>query len=241
MVLAYNRLRRKQISRMDNQMSNLKLPSSWELLETELQADYFNDLVQFVAAERETSVVYPEAADVFSAFEATPLEDVRVLLLGQDPYHGEGQAHGLSFSVREGTKIPPSLRNIYKELADDIGCEIPTHGNLSAWAQQGVLLLNTVLTVRANEANSHRKKGWETFTDAVIRSVSDQPNSAVFMLWGGPAQKKKKLIDTSRHTVIESAHPSPLSAHRGFLGSKPFSKANEALSQSGRGTIDWSL
>lgn len=217
------------------------LPNSWKVLRSEVEAEYFQELSEFVAAERSSYDVYPDSDQVFAAFQATSFEDVRVLILGQDPYHGAGQAHGLCFSVQQGVKVPPSLRNIYKELADDVGCVIPDHGDLSAWAKQGVLLLNTVLTVRANEANSHRKRGWETFTDAVIRIVNEKSDTVVFVLWGAPAQKKKKWIDTDRHVVIESAHPSPLSAHRGFLGSRPFSKCNQALRAAGRGVIDWSI
>lgn len=217
------------------------LPDSWDVLRGETEAEYFAELTEFVASERKSSLVYPPEPQVFAAFEATPLEDVRVLLLGQDPYHGEGQAHGLCFSVQQGVKIPPSLRNIFKELAADIGCAVPTHGELTAWARQGVLMLNTVLTVRAGEANSHRRHGWESFTDAVIREVNQKADRVVFVLWGGPAQKKRKLIDLSRHRVVDSVHPSPLSAHRGFLGSKPFSKINDALQEAGRGEIDWQI
>lgn len=207
----------------------------------EVRKDYFLALTEFVDAERNRHEVYPPQDQVFAALEATPYADVRVLVLGQDPYHGEGQAHGLCFSVQHGTKIPPSLRNIYKELAADVGCEIPTHGCLTAWAQQGVLLLNTVLTVRATEANSHRKQGWETFTDQVIQRVNEKQQPVVFVLWGGPAQKKRRLVNEDLHHVIASPHPSPLSAHRGFLGSRPFSAVNEVLRCSGRDEIDWTV
>ncbi len=207
----------------------------------EVRKDYFLALTRFVDAERNRHEVYPPQDQVFAALEATAYADVRVLVLGQDPYHGEGQAHGLCFSVQHGTKIPPSLRNIYKELAADVGCEIPTHGCLTAWAQQGVLLLNTVLTVRANEANSHRKQGWETFTDQVIQRVNEKQQPVVFVLWGGPAQKKRRLVNEDLHHVIASPHPSPLSAHRGFLGSRPFSAVNEVLRSSGRDEIDWTV
>lgn len=224
---------------MPNEVDSL--PESWSVLQPEIEAEYFRELSSFVESERSQHEVYPARDKVFAAFDATTYEDVRVLILGQDPYHGAGQAHGLCFSVQRDVKIPPSLRNIYKELANDIGCEVPQHGNLTTWAKQGILLLNTVLTVRANEANSHRKRGWEQFTDSVIRAINEKPEAVVFVLWGAPAQKKKKLIDAERHVVIESAHPSPLSAHRGFLGSRPFSRINEALKESGRGEIDWSI
>ena len=219
----------------------MELPTTWDVLKDETKSEYFLQLQRFVEEERATHAVYPIPDHVFAAFEATPYDKVRVLLLGQDPYHGEDQAHGLCFSVQQGVKIPPSLRNMYKELASDIGCDIPNHGDLSSWAKQGVLMLNTVLTVRAQQANSHRKQGWETFTDAVIRCVNDSKATVAFVLWGSPARKKKKLIDVDRHVVIESAHPSPLSAHRGFLGSRPFSKINEALERAGRGQIDWTI
>ena len=219
----------------------MELPTTWDVLKDETKSEYFLQLQRFVEEERANHAVYPIPDHVFAAFEATPYDKVRVLLLGQDPYHGEDQAHGLCFSVQQGVKIPPSLRNMYKELASDIGCDIPNHGDLSSWAKQGVLMLNTVLTVRAQQANSHRKQGWETFTDAVIRCVNDSKATVAFVLWGSPARKKKKLIDVDRHVVIESAHPSPLSAHRGFLGSRPFSKINEALERAGRGQIDWTI
>ncbi len=167
--------------------------------------------------------------------------DVKVVILGQDPYHGVGQAHGLSFSVQDGIVFPPSLKNIFKELVDDIGCDYPTSGNLTKWAEQGVLLLNTVLTVRAGEANSHREKGWEYFTDATIRAISENLENVVFILWGRPAQMKEKLIDTSKHFILKAPHPSPLSSYRGFFGSKPFSKTNEYLLEHGKTPIDWCL
>ena len=219
----------------------MKLPPSWKSLAGELEKDYFRELAAFVAEERQSHSVYPPVSQVFAALQATPPDKVKVLLLGQDPYHGAGQAHGLCFSVQRNVPLPPSLKNIYRELADDTGCEIPAHGDLTSWAQQGVLMLNTVLTVRANEANSHRKRGWERFTDQVIRHVSDGAQPVVFVFWGKPAQKKKKLVDLARHRVIESPHPSPLSAHRGFLGSRPFSQINEFLTASGVSPVDWSL
>jgi len=177
----------------------------------------------------------------FRALELTPLASVRAVILGQDPYHGAGQAHGLCFSVRPDVAVPPSLRNIYQELRDDLGCAIPKHGNLEQWARQGVLLLNTTLTVRAGQAASHQGKGWERFTDRVIGAVNDKSERVVFLLWGAPSRKKRSLIDTSRHTIVESAHPSPLSAHNGFFGSRPFSRANEALREAGRDPIDWQI
>lgn len=175
------------------------------------------------------------------ALELTALQDVRVVILGQDPYHAEGQAHGLSFSVAPGVKIPPSLRNIFKELSDDLGVPPAPHGCLEAWARQGVLLLNTVLTVRAHQANAHRKRGWEPFTDAVLQAVNGQPRSVVFVLWGSHAQKKEALVDTTRHLVLRAVHPSPLSAHQGFFGSRPFSKINEHLAAQGSPAIEWAL
>lgn len=219
----------------------MKLPPSWKSLAGELEKDYFRELAAFLEEERRAHVVYPPVSQVFAALEATPPKGVKVLLLGQDPYHGDGQAHGLCFSVQRHVPLPPSLKNIYRELADDTGCEIPCHGDLTQWARQGVLMLNTVLTVRASEANSHRKRGWEEFTDQVIRHVNDNPGPVVFVLWGKPAQQKKKLVDLARHHVIESPHPSPLSAHRGFLGSRPFSLVNKYLTASGIPPIDWSL
>jgi uracil-DNA glycosylase len=216
------------------------LPPSWrEALCKELDAPYFRSLCEFVDGERQSGLVYPAEPDVFAAFRATPLEQVSVVLLGQDPYHGAGQAHGLAFSVREGVKNPASLRNIFKELHADIGCAEKDCGSLLPWARQGVLLLNTVLTVRAGEAHSHKNKGWERFTDAAIAAVSAVDRPTVFVLWGAAAQSKRNLIDESRHTVIASPHPSPLSAHSGFFGSRPFTKINEALVRSGRAPIVW--
>ncbi|MFA7745216.1 uracil-DNA glycosylase [Salinicoccus roseus] len=183
--------------------------------------------------------VFPPREQIYTAFELTPLENVKVVILGQDPYHGKGQSHGLAFSVNDGVKIPPSLRNMYKELESDLGIKRTT-GSLKDWAKEGVLLLNTVLTVDANQANSHRGLGWEPFTDGVISHVSDNLDHVVFILWGKPAQKKERLIDTSRHCVIKSTHPSPLSAHRGFFGTRPFSRANEYLEAHGRAAVDWS-
>jgi len=211
------------------------------LLRDEFEKDYWKSLQRFVADERDRHVVYPPAAEVFASLHLTAHHEIRAVILGQDPYHGPGQAHGLCFSVRRGVTVPPSLRNIHRELHDDLGRPTPGHGNLEHWAGQGVLLLNTTLTVRAGEAGSHHGKGWEEFTDRVITVVNDKPDPVVFLLWGAPARRKKSLIDTTRHVVIESAHPSPLSAHNGFLGSRPFSRANEALRRNGREPIDWSI
>lgn len=211
------------------------------VLRAELDKPYWAELQQFVADERRRHEVYPHPDEVFAALHLTPLSRVKVLILGQDPYHGPGQAHGLCFSVRPGVPPPPSLQNIFTELRDDLGIEPPAHGDLSAWARQGVLLLNATLTVRARQAASHQGKGWERFTDEVIRAVDDKPERVVFILWGNAARKKAALVDTDRHVVIESAHPSPLSAHRGFFGSRPFSRANEALVAAGREPVDWRL
>ena len=211
------------------------------LLRDQFDQPYWRDLQSFVAQERAAHTVYPPPDDVFAALHLTPYADTRVVILGQDPYHGPQQAQGLCFSVRPGVRIPPSLANIHKELHDDLGLPIPNHGNLEAWARHGVLLLNTTLTVRAGQAASHQKRGWETFTDHVIEVVNDKPDPVVFMLWGNSARRKRSLIDTTRHAVIESAHPSPLSAHNGFFGSKPFSRANAELVAAGREPIEWNL
>ncbi len=211
------------------------------VLRAELAKPYWAELQQFVAAERARTTVYPPHEDVFAALHLTPFAAVKVVILGQDPYHGAGQAHGLCFSVREGVPAPPSLVNIFKELRDDLGIEPPPHGCLDAWARQGVLLLNATLTVRARQAASHQGKGWETFTDEVLRAVNAKPERVVFILWGASARKKRGLIDTARHTIIESAHPSPLSAHNGFFGSRPFSRANAALVDAGRDPVDWRI
>ena len=211
------------------------------VLRGEFGKPYWPALQSFVAAERARHTVYPPEDEVFAALHLTPYAETRVLILGQDPYHGPRQAHGLCFSVRHGVRIPPSLANIHLELRDDLGVEPPDHGNLEAWAHQGVLLLNATLTVRAGQAASHQGRGWETFTDQVIRTVSGKDDAVVFVLWGSYARRKKALIDTSRHTIIESAHPSPLSAHNGFFGSRPFSRANAALRAAGLDPIDWRL
>ena len=218
------------------------MPTDWNpLLRGEFAKPYWQELQRFVADERSRSQVYPSHDDVFAALHLTPYAETRVLILGQDPYHGPGQAHGLCFSVRPGVAAPPSLVNILTELHDDLGCAVPEHGCLEGWARRGVLLLNAVLTVRAREAASHAGKGWETFTDEVIRTVAAKEQRVVFILWGGYARRKKPLIDTSRHVVIESAHPSPLSARNGFFGSRPFSRANAALEEAGLAPIDWCL
>lgn len=211
------------------------------ILRGEFDKPYWQELQDFVRAERSRATVYPPHEDVFAALHLTPYADTRVLVLGQDPYHGPGQAHGLCFSVRPGVRIPPSLVNIHKELHSDLGLPIPDHGNLESWARHGVLLLNATLTVRAGQAASHQGKGWETFTDEVIGAVNAKPEHVVFILWGSSARRKKALVDTGRHTVIESAHPSPLSAHQGFFGSKPFSRTNDALVAHGQDPVDWSL
>jgi uracil-DNA glycosylase len=217
------------------------LPESWQrALGEETGKPYFKELAEFVEQERERGPVYPPRHEVLAALHATPYDQVKVLVLGQDPYHGEGQGHGLCFSVRPGVRIPPSLRNIYKELRDDLGHPVPDNGCLLPWAEQGVLLLNAVLTVRAGEANSHKGKGWETFTDAVIRAVSERADPAVFVLWGNYAKKKLPLIDAGRHAVVQGAHPSPLSARK-FLGSRPFSQIDAAVAAQGHTAIDWRI
>lgn len=223
-------------------MSELVTQTDWNpLLRDQFELPYWQDLQAFVRSEREHHVVFPPHDEVFTALHLTAYADTRVVILGQDPYHGLGQAHGLSFSVPPGTDIPPSLRNIHKELETDLGLTPPGHGSLTSWASDGVLLLNSVLTVRAHSAGSHRKQGWETFTDRVIEVVAAKPEPVVFILWGNYARAKKALIGVGRHHIIESPHPSPLSASRGFLGSRPFSQANEALAAADRPTVDWQL
>jgi uracil-DNA glycosylase len=211
------------------------------VLRGELAKPYWAELQAFVAEERRHHQVFPAPDEVFAALHQTPYAEVKVVILGQDPYHGPGQAHGLCFSVRPGVVPPPSLRNVFVELEADLGIPPPDHGCLDAWSRQGVLLLNTSLTVRAGRAASHKDKGWETFTDEVIRAVSAKPEPVVFILWGAAARRKRALVDTDRHTVIESAHPSPLSARNGFFGSRPFSRANAALVAAGREPVDWRL
>ncbi|MFF7246115.1 uracil-DNA glycosylase [Embleya sp. NPDC008237] len=217
------------------------LPESWQpVLAEELAKPYYAELTAYVDAERKEHQIFPPEDEVFAALEATPYDDVRVFVVGQDPYHDDNQAHGMCFSVRPGVKIPPSLRNIYKEMHADIGLPIPDNGYLMPWARQGVLLMNTVLTVRAHEAASHKGRGWEKFTDAVIKAVSDRDKPVVFVLWGGHAKKKAALIDTAKHTIVQGAHPSPLSAKL-FHGSKPFSQIDAALAAMGHEPIDWTI
>lgn len=218
------------------------MTTDWNpLLRDQFDEAYWSELMAFINKERSEHEVYPPHDEIFAALHLTSFTDTRVVILGQDPYHGPKQAHGLCFSVRHGVPIPPSLRNIHQELHDDIGIDIPNHGSLEKWAANGVLLLNTTLTVRAHVAASHQGHGWERFTDRVIQVVNDKSSSLVFILWGAAARKKKAMIDTTRHTVIESAHPSPLSARNGFFGSRPFSKANDALARNGLPPVDWSL
>ncbi len=221
----------------------IKLNDSWRVpLQPEFDAPYMQALRSFLVAEREAGkTIYPKGNEWFAALDLTPLDKVRVVILGQDPYHGEGQAHGLCFSVHKGVRPPPSLVNIYKEMQSDLGLAPPAHGNLQAWAEQGVLLLNAVLTVEAGRAAAHQGKGWEQFTDAIIRLLNAEVRPLVFILWGNYAQKKAAFVDRSRHLVLTSAHPSPLSAHNGFFGSRPFSKANAFLKDHGEAEIDWRL
>ena len=214
--------------------------TTWnEILAEEMEKDYYQDLQAFVQKRRDEVRVFPEEKNVFNALELTPFESVKVVILGQDPYHGFGQAHGLSFSVQKGTPLPPSLKNIYKELQEDIGGELPTEGDLSHWAKQGVLLLNTVLTVEEGNANSHKGMGWERLTNRLIESLNGLKHPVIFILWGNPAQDKEKLITNPNHVILKAPHPSPLSAYRGFFGSKPFSKVNEILIQQGQTPIRW--
>jgi uracil-DNA glycosylase len=221
---------------------NPSIEDSWKAqLANEFNADYFTKLKEFLVAEKQTQRVFPPGTKIFSAFNHTPFDKVKVVILGQDPYHGEGQAHGLCFSVPDGIAKPPSLVNIFKELNADLGLPVPTTGNLEKWADQGVLLLNATLTVRANLAGSHQKRGWENFTDAAIKKLSDKRENLVFILWGRFAQNKEVLIDGSKHCILKSAHPSPLSAYNGFFGCKHFSKTNEYLRSKGIGEIDWRI
>ena len=220
----------------------IKFENSWDtLLEEEFTKGYYLKLRAFLKTEYKSKIVYPDMHDIFNAVKLTAFKDVRIVILGQDPYHGEGQAHGLSFSVKPGIPAPPSLQNIYKELQSDLGCYIPNNGFLEKWAKQGVLLLNAVLTVRANAANSHKGKGWEIFTDTIIKHLNDRKKPVIFMLWGNNAKAKKPLISNKWHQILEAAHPSPLSAHSGFFGCRHFSKANEYLENTGFETIDWQI
>lgn len=219
---------------------DVRIESSWKaVLAPEFDKPYFENLVRFVRAEYAGTTVYPPAGMIFNAFEQCPFDRVKVVILGQDPYHEPGQAHGLCFSVLDGVPFPPSLRNIFKEISQDTGATVPQSGDLTRWARQGVLLMNATLTVRAGQAASHQGKGWETFTDAVIRTISEGRDHVVFILWGGYARRKAALIDGSRHLVLESAHPSPLSAYAGFFGNAHFSKANRWLEEHGQTAIVW--
>ena len=214
--------------------------TTWnEILSEEMKKDYYQELLAFVQKRREEVSVFPEEKNVFRALELTPFESVKVVILGQDPYHGFGQAHGLSFSVQKGTPLPPSLKNIYKELQEDLGGELPTEGDLSHWAKQGVLLLNTVLTVEEGNAHSHKGMGWERLTNRLIESLNELNHPVIFILWGKPAQEKEKLITNPSHVILKAPHPSPLSAYRGFFGSKPFSRVNDILIQQGQTPICW--
>lgn len=218
------------------------ISNDWlEPLKPEFSKEYYRNLYRRIIEEYKTHLVFPPSDDVFNAFALTPLHKVKVVIIGQDPYHNVGQAHGLCFSVRPDVDIPPSLVNIYKELHDDLGCYVPNNGYLVKWAEQGVLLLNTVLTVRAHQANSHRGIGWEEFTDAAIRILNKEDRPIVFILWGSPAQTKKKMLNNPKHLILEAPHPSPLSAYRGFFGSRPFSKTNLFLEQNGIQAIDWQI
>ena len=219
------------------------LEPSWStVLKPEFESEYFFALDEFLIDERRKEIIFPPSNLIFSAFNKTPFSGVKVVILGQDPYHGEGQAQGLCFSVPDGVKLPPSLKNIFKELASDISCDIPKHGNLEKWTEEGVLLINATLTVRAHQAGSHQKKGWEKFTDAVIKKISEEKENVVFVLWGNYAQGKAKLIDETKHFIVKSVHPSPLSANRGgFFGTKPFSKTNKYLESKNIKAINWEL
>lgn len=219
---------------------DVKIETSWRnVLQGEFEKDYFRNLVKFVKTEYATQQIYPPGSQIFSAFDFTPFDKVKVVIIGQDPYHGLGQANGLCFSVSDGIPHPPSLKNIFKEVHSDVGNEIPKSGNLERWAAQGIFLLNATLTVRTSQAGSHQKKGWEEFTDAVIKKLSNEKSNLVFILWGAYAQRKGSVIDTSKHHIIKSVHPSPLSAHGGFFGSKPFSQTNNFLKSKGLTEINW--
>lgn len=213
----------------------------YEALKEEFSKPYYKQLFQTVKNEYNTKLIFPPANDIFNAFHLTPLKDVKVVILGQDPYHNRGQAHGLCFSVQKGVAVPPSLVNIYQELHDDLGCTIPNHGCLTKWAEQGVLMLNTVLTVRAHQANSHQGIGWEEFTDAAIRVLNAQDRPIVYILWGTPAQRKARMLNNPRHLILKSPHPSPFSASRGFFGSRPFSQTNAFLEAHGLEPVDWQI
>ncbi len=221
---------------------NPKIEEGWrEVLMPQFKAAYFAKLKEFLVAEKAKYTVYPPGGKMFEAFNRTPFHKVKVVIIGQDPYHNPGQAHGLCFSVPKGVEIPPSLRNIYKELTTDIGIKYPTHGNLESWADQGVLLLNATLSVRAHQAGSHQRKGWETFTDAAIKAVAERKENVVFLLWGNYAKNKASLIDENKHLILKAVHPSPLSASRGFFGCKHFSKTNDYLNSKGMKPINWAI
>lgn len=218
----------------------VKIEESWaNALASEFEKDYFKQLTDFVRSEYNSQVIYPKGREIFRAFDKCPIDQVKVVILGQDPYHGPGQANGLCFSVQEGMPFPPSLTNIFKEIKNDLGKEIPPNGSLDRWAEQGVLLLNATLTVRAHQAGSHQKKGWEQFTDAVIQALAREQEGIVYMLWGNYAQKKASIVDQQKNLILKSVHPSPLSAHRGFFGSAHFSQANQYLKEKGLPQIDW--
>lgn len=218
------------------------IENDWlEVLTPEFRKPYYRQLYEFVKKEYNTTRIFPPSDEIFTAFNLTPLKKVKVVIIGQDPYHNDGQAHGLCFSVRPRVEIPPSLQNIYKELQDDLGCYIPNNGYLVKWAEQGVLMLNTVLTVRAHQANSHHGRGWEEFTDAAIRALNEQDTPIVFLLWGRPAQMKRSMLNNPKHLVLEAPHPSPLSAYRGFFGCRHFSRTNAFLEQNGLQPIDWQI
>ncbi|MCK5823912.1 MAG: uracil-DNA glycosylase [Ichthyobacteriaceae bacterium] len=218
----------------------IDITKDWnDLLKSEFTKDYFLQLSKFIENEYSTQTVFPEQENIFSAFNSCPINNLKVVIIGQDPYHGKGQAHGLSFSVKDDMKFPPSLRNILKEVDAEYNCGIPKSGNLTRWAEQGVLLINATFTVREKQPGSHQKQGWETFTDNVIKTISSETNNVVFMLWGAFAQKKESLIDASKHLVLKSAHPSPFSAHKGFLGNNHFVDANNYLGMNGKGAIVW--
>ncbi|MFZ4740548.1 MAG: uracil-DNA glycosylase [Bacteroidales bacterium] len=221
---------------------SVKINESWKkILSNEFESDYFIQLKNFLVEEKKSHTIYPPGKQIFAAFDLTPFDEVKVVILGQDPYHGAGQACGLCFSVQDGVKPPPSLQNIFKELENDVGVKISTNGNLEKWAKQGVLLLNATLTVRANIAGSHQNKGWEIFTDNVIKALSEQKEGLIFILWGNYAQAKETLINTKKHYVLKAAHPSPFSVYRGFFGCKHFSKTNDLLRQMGQTEINWKL
>lgn len=226
----------------EKQMMDVTLESSWKgFFDVELGKEYFQKLSSFVDKERSEYFIFPAKEQVFNAFKRCPFSNIKVVILGQDPYHGQNQANGLAFSVPTGARFPPSLRNVFKELRNDLGVEIPFSGDLGSWSDQGVLLLNATLTVRLGNAGSHQGKGWENFTDAVIQEINDKKEKVVFVLWGAYAQHKGRLIDTTKHLVLQSSHPSPFSARRGFFGSKPFSRTNKYLEQNGKGEILWDL